>query len=75
MESTAISDPGFYWHFAVPTGRVPPQLVELVSLDGKLVVLAPGCPPQALAGMAGDFAGPLPADVPPVSGFTPLETS
>jgi hypothetical protein len=73
MDSDAINLPGFYWHFPAPAGKLAPRLVQVVEREGELVVLASTHRPQALAEMRGDFAGPLPDDVPPASNFASLD--
>jgi hypothetical protein len=72
MDASSISLPGFYWHFPAPAGERPPRLVRVVAHEVGLVVLASAHGPRALAEMDGDFAGPLPADLPPVSSFASL---
>jgi hypothetical protein len=65
METTEIAEPGLYWYFDPKLGRVPPKLVELVEVDGALFVRFDARRTlHTAAGMAGDFSGPLPAEVP-----------
>ena len=62
MESSQIICPGIYWHFD-PGYLRSPHLVQLVKLEGALFIRSRrGL--ELLEGLAGDFAGPLPPDVP-----------